>query len=162
LATAVLVLLGVGYILRDSIPAEIRRLMSGSREAAPALQTARPSPDLKQPRATRRLRGGATGSAELAALNEPVSTAVINVQVPPFPEAAAILPGMSKAEVVRRFGPPNWKVTWTDSRTLNEKYAYMDHQRVTELLIQAGRVVSRQTGAASNRLSVSRVSIDWE
>lgn len=163
LATAVLLVLGVAYVLRDSVPAEIRRLVSGSREASPARQAATPSPDIKQAaRATRGLRGRATGSAELAAVNGPVSTTVVTVQVPPFPEAAAIRPGMSKFEVVRRFGSPNWKATWTESRTLYEEYTYVDRQRATELWIQAGRVVSSQSGAAANLLSSSQVSIDWD
>lgn len=157
LATAVLLVLGVAYVLRDSVPAEVRRLVSGSREAGPARQAATPPA-----RATRGLRGRATRSADLAAVNEPVSTTVITVQVPPFPEAAAVRPGMSRVEVVHRFGSPNWKATWTQSRTLYEEYTYVDRQRATELWIQAGRVVSSQTGDAANLLSASQVSIDWD
>lgn len=163
LATAVLLVLGVIYVLRDSVPVEIRRLVTGSQDAGPARQTATPTPVSKRAaRLDRGLRGRTARSADLAAVNGPVSTTVIYVQIPPFPEAPAIRPGMSSGDVVHRFGPPNWKATWADLRTLNEKYTYVDHQRTTELLIQAGRVVSCQTGAPSNRLSGSQISIDWD
>lgn len=152
LATAVLLVLGVAYVMRDAVPAGIRNLVTGSREADPARQAAKPSPDTKQAvRADRGLRGKAPRPAKLEAMeamNEPVPTTVVTVPIPPFPEAAAVRPGMSRGEVVRRFGSPNWKATWAESGTLHEDYTYVDHERATELSIQAGRVVTSQTGAA--------------
>jgi len=161
LAIAVLLVLGVAYLLRDSLPAEIRSLVSGSREAVPAQQAATPSPSTKQAaRIDHRPRSKAPSSTGPEAVNTPVSATAITFQIPPFPEAAAVRPGMSMGEVVRRFGPPNWKATWTESGTLRQKYTYVDHERATELSIQAGRVVISRTAAASTLLS-AQINIDW-
>ena len=163
LAIAVLVVLGVAYVVRDSVPAELRRLVGGSQDAAPARQTATPSPGIKH--GARAARGGTRENHTLAtldAMSEPASTTVIAVKIPPFPERNAIRPGMSRDEIVRRFGPPNWKATWTEWDTLYEKYTYVDHQRATALLIQAGRVASSQTDPTSNRLSTSQINVEWD
>jgi len=159
LVVTVLVALGAVYVLRDSLRVGIDRWVAGDQEPGRTQQAATPSPGTKQAaRADRGLRG--PRPTNLEDLNEPVSTTVIDVQIPPFPEATAVRLGMSKGEVVRRFGPPNWKAIWTESRTLQEKYAYVDNERATVMFIQAGKVVSSWTGPASSLSSASEDDMD--
>ena len=152
LAIAVLVVLGVGYLLKDS-------LTSGKPEPTPVRPASFTGFKKPAPLATPRVK---TPPADLDAMTGPISTTVITVPLPPFPVAAAIKPGTSKREVVRQFGPPNYTVTWSDAATLYEKYTYVDHQRATSLVIQSGKVVSSETGPAANRLSAPQITVDWD
>lgn len=103
-----------------------------------------------------RAKAGAKGPAHpgskkgsLLAENEEkqvlISVYELESPIPPFPNAAVVRAGISKAEVKQKFGAPDFSATWTDVGGLKEKYIYLGPTQSTTFVLYNGSVVSVRT-----------------
>ena len=65
---------------------------------------------------------------------------------PPFPMAEELKAGMSRKEMMGRFGAPRFTASWSDNGALSEKFIYTREAQVTAVILRDGQVVTSRTG----------------
>jgi len=89
---------------------------------------------------------------ELAKVTEPKETLVppktveVTPQPPPFPSADDLKAGMTREELLARFGQPRFTASWSENGMLAEKFIYSRDARVTAVILRDGEVVTSRTG----------------
>jgi hypothetical protein len=144
LVVLVLLTLGVLFLFRDSttasMPVALQNILSGSggqrRDFGPASPSAGGSVEKPKPGTKRIAKGKEIPPRDIIPVYE------IDVPIPPFPSKSKVRVGMSRAELIGRFGEPNVRATWSDKGTEREKLLYQGQERSTEILIEDGSVVS--------------------
>lgn len=164
LGITALLLVGVAFVFRDTWRREIQNVYSAGR--APAAQPAAVVPEAKTKPKANPHRASAQRLAtevEPAPVEIPKPAAPMPVASRPVIEMQEVPRGISRAELIDRFGMPTSSATWRDSKVLNEKLIYRDQRRTTAVLIQDGTVISSNADSSVHRIaSQPEIRIEWD
>ena len=164
LGITALLLVGVAFVFRDTWRPEIQRVFSAGR--APAAQPAVVVPESKTKPKANPHRASAqrmATEAEPAPVEIPKPAAPTPVASRPVVEMHDVPRGISRADLIDRFGMPTSSATWRDSKILNEKLIYRDQRWTTAVLIQNGTVISSNTDSSFHRIaSQPEIRIEWD
>ena len=166
LGVTVLLLAGVLYVFRDSVQPQIRSVLALGRTPVGVQKGAAVAPTNSNPRANphRRRAQRLAINLEVPLKARPVPPVLRTFPMPPAPDEVQIRSGLSRAEVIDRFGIPTSSATWRDSRILDEKFIYLDRQKTTMVLLQNGKVISSRTDTFPRRITSApeQISIEWD
>ena len=135
------------YLYKDSMPVTVRKMLTW--DSGPA-QVPQPEPAPKPVHKAKRKARAAENSPQ-PMLNLPVQVYEMVIELPPFPRAVDVKAGMTRDELIHKFGAPTLSATWTDVGSLNERYVYVQNGRLTTVVIRDGRVVSGRTDSVATK-----------
>jgi hypothetical protein len=148
----VLFLVTLNIFFRDSLQHGVRDVWSsvtGSQvavsqppSAAPVVESA-PKPKAK---ARKQPRPAPEPEPEPAKKEAALAAPKVETPPPPFPKADDLKAGMTKKEMMSRFGAPRFTASWSDAGALSEKFIYIREEQVTAVILRDGQVVTSRTG----------------
>jgi hypothetical protein len=113
----------------------------------PAAKPAAASEPKAKPKVhTERRRDAREGDAEPQNPATPVLTVTVEIPPPPFPGAGDVTPGMTREQMIGRFGTPRVAASWAENGSLAEKFIYTRDAQVTAVMLLDGEVVRSRTG----------------
>jgi hypothetical protein len=150
--SVVLFFITLNILFKDSFPSGVRNVWSRvtGTPAQVTVTTDTPvPPPVEEPKRKPKLRA----HARIADPPEPLPekkppTEVVKVELPPppFPTAQDLRAGMSRREMIGRFGAPRFTASWSESGSLAEKFIYIREAQVTAVILRDGEVVISRTG----------------
>jgi hypothetical protein len=141
----------LNIFFKDSVPSGVREMWSrvtGAAAQGNVTSATTGAPAVKEPKPKPKLRP----RAQPAAVPEPLPetkppTEVVKVELPPpFPIAEDLKAGMTRREMIGRFGAPRFTASWSESGALAEKFIYTRDAQVTAVILRDGHVVISRTG----------------
>ena len=112
----------------------------------PVKPTVTPEPPHKPKAHIERRRSAPQPAATPEEREVPVMTIEVNVSTPPFPAAADVQAGMTKDEMITKFGSPRIAASWAENGYLAEKFIYTRDAQLTAVMLLNGEVVRSRTG----------------
>jgi hypothetical protein len=86
----------------------------------------------------------------------PVIKVKVETPPPPFPAASDVKAGMSREEMISKFGNPRVAASWAEHGSLAEKFIYTRDAQVTAVMLLDGEVVRSRTGSSHQPMGLRR------
>ncbi len=140
----------LNLFFRDSLHNKVRDVWSrvtGTQIAVtPAPVTGPAVEAASKPKLHTRHRAAPEVQPEPEKKDPPPVTQKVETPPLPFPTADDLKAGMTKKEMMSRFGAPRFTASWSEGGSLSEKFIYARDEQVTAVILRDGHVVTSRTG----------------
>jgi hypothetical protein len=154
--SVILLVIMLSIFFKGSAVTESQVATAAPPPTAKSAATPEAKPKTKAQLERRRKAREAEAEPEMHEPEIPVMTVTVEVPSPPFPAAADVKAGMTREEMIGKFGTPRVAASWAENGYLAEKFIYTRDAQVTAVMLLDGEVVRSRTGRSHQPVGLRR------